>query len=133
MELTELEVMYMSVQMAGGLAHLHLIGIAHRDFKPDNVLIFKVETHNEHSLYSAKIADFGLACACATCGDAPVQVCRRDGAAERPHTLPADWCGRALHLASGSRTFDRRTGSSACGLRTSTRPPGAAQPCGVRR
>ena len=43
------------VKSAVGLRHLHYLGIAHRDFRRDNVLVYSVFPLN------VKVTDFGLA------------------------------------------------------------------------
>eukprot|EP00803_Ostreobium_quekettii_P005514 evm.model.scf_80EXC.8 EVM.evm.TU.scf_80EXC.8 scf_80EXC:132682-134492(+) len=43
-----------------GLAHLHKSGVAHRDIKTSNFLVFKSQTENK---YVVKICDFGLSVA----------------------------------------------------------------------
>lgn len=43
------------VKSATGLVYLHALGVAHRDFRRDNVLVFSVQP------LALKVADFGLA------------------------------------------------------------------------
>jgi len=45
---------YYFKEFMNGLSHCHLNGIAHRDLKPDNLLV--------DANFDLKIADFGFAC-----------------------------------------------------------------------
>ena len=56
--LNELEILHQVVQ---GLAHLHRLGIVHRDIKPTNILIFiPSEGSDETNKPLVKLADFGI-------------------------------------------------------------------------
>lgn len=46
-----------AMQILEGLSHAHTEGYIHRDIKPSNILLKR----NEHNLFIAKLADFGLA------------------------------------------------------------------------
>ena len=48
-------------QVAEGLAYAHSKGVIHRDIKPDNLLIVKVQGANGTVTQIVKIADFGIA------------------------------------------------------------------------
>jgi len=50
-------------QIASGLSHLHLFKVAHRDLKPQNILMIKPQSglQSEKLYYQAKISDFGVA------------------------------------------------------------------------
>ncbi|WP_267968048.1 serine/threonine-protein kinase [Myxococcus stipitatus] len=61
---TRREVLECFLQAADGLAASHALGIVHRDFKPDNVLLTKDGV--------VRITDFGLSHATVSSGDAPV-------------------------------------------------------------
>ncbi|MCP3098840.1 serine/threonine-protein kinase [Myxococcus sp. K15C18031901] len=60
------EVLACFLQAADGLVASHALGIVHRDFKPDNVLLTKDGV--------VRITDFGLSHATASSGDAPVSA-----------------------------------------------------------
>ena len=46
-------------QLATALSHVHALGIAHRDIKPDNILVR--DQHSDRTRLSAVLADFGHA------------------------------------------------------------------------
>jgi serine/threonine protein kinase len=52
--LPESDVQTMAAQLLSALKHLHLIGITHRDIKPDNILISRRDP------FQVKLTDFGL-------------------------------------------------------------------------
>jgi len=54
-ELSTRAIMHQVAQMARGLAALHAVGIAHRDLKPDNVIVT-----GEGETQTLKIVDFGI-------------------------------------------------------------------------
>mmetsp|Transcript_68078 Transcript_68078/g.197262 ORF Transcript_68078/g.197262 Transcript_68078/m.197262 type:complete len:564 (+) Transcript_68078:54-1745(+) len=80
------EAMVIFGQLLRGLAHLAQKKVAHRDLKPDNVLLLCGDGGHE---CRAKISDFGFAC----------WLGRGPGTASRP---PPHWCG---DLAAGISAF----------------------------
>jgi serine/threonine-protein kinase len=55
--LSEARVLDLTKQLCAGLAHAHELGLIHRDFKPDNVLVEQIRGGRE----VARIVDFGVA------------------------------------------------------------------------
>ena len=54
---------FLMKQLADGLKHIHKQGVAHRDIKPDNLLItgqFPEDLLNQGGSFQLKIADFGF-------------------------------------------------------------------------
>lgn len=47
------------IQIARGMCYLHDRGVAHRDLKPQNVIVNKVNSVHTRSVFLAKLADFG--------------------------------------------------------------------------
>ncbi|KAI9289278.1 kinase-like domain-containing protein, partial [Umbelopsis sp. AD052] len=63
-EFARWEIRSIVYQILSGLAHVHKLGIFHRDMKPENILIDNVPSQDgQHSknIVTVKIADFGLA------------------------------------------------------------------------
>ncbi|KAG2188343.1 hypothetical protein INT44_001096 [Umbelopsis vinacea] len=63
-EFARWEIRSIVYQILSGLAHVHKLGIFHRDMKPENILIDNVPRQDgQHSknIVTVKIADFGLA------------------------------------------------------------------------
>ena len=56
--LSEPEAIIVAFQLCSALAHLHRMGVAHRDVKPENILFV------DSSLSSVKLCDFGFAIKC---------------------------------------------------------------------
>ena len=56
-------------QLAAALAHLHGLGICHRDVKPANILLASVANLTPSSLHLS-LCDFGFACVCGKTGGA---------------------------------------------------------------
>lgn len=88
-------------QLAAGLAYLHARGVAHRDVKPENLLLDHAD--------DLKISDFGLATVfrhgarerllARVCGTVPYAAPEVLGAARRPYRAPpADVWAAALVL-----------------------------------
>jgi hypothetical protein len=138
---TEVHAKYIAWQLCVAVIHLHGLGIAHRDLKPDNVL---VTDGNPHRKGHIKLCDFGLAGAfdpcdkqgrpftqligtpeCALSWRLPPEAASRSAlpAGQRPNDRRATrsvqisrprWSRRSCCGASGSRR--RRTGTrSTCG------------------
>ena len=48
------------VQIARGMSYLHDQGVAHRDLKPQNVVVSRLDSSSVEDLYCVKLVDFGL-------------------------------------------------------------------------
>ncbi|CAF2786842.1 unnamed protein product [Rotaria sp. Silwood2] len=48
--------LYIALDICKGLSELHLVGIVHRDFKPQNILLYQ----SSDGIYMAKVVDFGV-------------------------------------------------------------------------
>jgi serine/threonine protein kinase len=75
----------MMVQVARGVCYLHSQGVAHRDLKPQNVVVSHLNTQQLEDQYYVKLVDFGVS---------KVEV-----EASKPNTMTACGIGTTMYRA----------------------------------
>jgi serine/threonine-protein kinase len=127
-------VVHLARQLCAGLAHAHDLGLIHRDFKPDNIIVV-----NEPAGEVPRIADFGLAI---SADDSDIRLTTAGMVLGTPAYVAPEQCvegdvdHRADLYALGVTMFELLTGgklpfdgeaAEVVGLKATTSPPTLAE------